>query len=43
MLGLGVVAQAAEVDDASEAHCGGSSPEAFSQLTVTSTKFFATH
>ena len=35
-------AQATEVDDASEAHRCGSSPEAFSQLAVTSAKVFGT-
>ena len=42
MLGLWVLAEAAEVDDASEAHRGGRSPKAFSQLAVTSTKVFGT-
>jgi len=42
MLGLGVVAQAAEVNDALEAHRCGSSPKAFSQLAVTRTKVFST-
>jgi hypothetical protein len=42
MFGLGVVPQAAEVDDVSDAHRCGSSPESFSQLAVTSTKIFGT-
>ena len=40
MLGLGVMAKAAEVHDASEARRCRSSPEAFSQLLVTSAKVF---
>ena len=42
MLGLRVVAQATEVDDASKTRGCGSSPEAFRQLAVTSTKAFGT-
>ena len=42
MVGLRVVTQAAEVDDAADAHCFGGSSEAFGQLAVTSTKVLGT-
>ncbi len=42
MLGLGVMAQATEVNDASKTRGCSGSPEALCQLAITSTKIFGT-